>query len=69
MVMAMKGMADVLDNGITKLKNELKKKDERIRELEAKLEEKKEIKIEKWEDDHLTPLMGAVKDGYGMEVH
>jgi hypothetical protein len=43
MVMSMKGIADVLDNGITKLKNELKKKDERIRELEAKLETKLEV--------------------------
>ncbi len=52
MVMAMRGMADVLDSGFIKLKNEIKKKDERIRELEAKLEElelekKKEIKMEK----------------------
>jgi len=51
MVLAMKSMADVLDNGFIKLKNELKKKDEKIRELEAKLEElelekKKEIKVQ-----------------------
>jgi hypothetical protein len=52
MVMAMKGMADVLDNGFIKLKNELKKKDERIRELEAKLElEKKEGKKEEKYDE------------------
>ena len=73
MVMSMKGIADVLDNGITKLKNELKKKDERIRELEAKLEDlelkkKKEIKIEKGEDDDLSPLI-LPPSWHGMEVH
>ena len=38
------GIADVLENGFTKLKNELNKKDERIKELESELEAK-EIKI------------------------
>jgi|688.fasta_scaffold485223_1 hypothetical protein len=46
MVMAMRGMADVLDSGFIKLKNEIKKKDERIKELEAKLETKVETKVE-----------------------
>lgn len=32
------GIADVFDNGFTKLKNEINKKDERIKELEAELE-------------------------------
>jgi hypothetical protein len=32
-------MAEVLESGFIKLKNEIKKKDERIRELEAKLED------------------------------
>lgn len=79
MVLAIKGMAEVLESGFIKLKNEIKKKDERIRELEAKLEDlelkkKKEIKIEKGEDDDLEPLIlpasaRAAKYGYGMEVH
>lgn len=37
MMFALKGMGDVLDKGFTKLKNEINKKDERIRELEAKI--------------------------------
>lgn len=37
MFFALKGMGDVLDKGFTKLKNEINKKDERIRELEAKI--------------------------------
>jgi hypothetical protein len=37
MIFALKGMGDVLDNGFTKLKDEINKKDERIRELEAKI--------------------------------
>jgi uncharacterized membrane protein (DUF106 family) len=64
MVLAMKGMADVLDNGFRKLKNEINKKEERIRELEAKLEElelekKKEINVQqeiKVQQDELPDL-------------
>jgi hypothetical protein len=53
-ILSMKGIADVVENGIIKLKNEIKKKDERIRELETKLEaleleQKNEIKVEKGE--------------------
>ena len=46
-VLAMKCMTDLLDNGFRKLKNEINKKDERIRELEAKLEELELEKTEK----------------------
>lgn len=37
MIFALKGMGDVLDKGFTKLKNEINMKDEKIRELEAKM--------------------------------
>lgn len=37
MIYALNGMSEVLDRGFTKLKNEINKKDERIRELEAKI--------------------------------
>jgi len=37
MIFALKGVGDVLDKGFTKLKYEFNKKDERIRELEAKI--------------------------------
>lgn len=37
MFFALKGMGDVLDKGFIKLKHEINKKDERIRELEAKI--------------------------------
>jgi hypothetical protein len=62
MFLALKGMMEVLDNGFTKLKNEINKKDERIRELEAKIsslesapkkvktqtEEEEAKQLEKW---------------------
>jgi hypothetical protein len=37
MIIAFKGIEEIIDSGFTKLKNEINKKDEKIKELEAKL--------------------------------
>jgi hypothetical protein len=57
MFMAFEGMSNIIDKNFEKIKAEIAKKDERIKELEAKLMETSDLeteKTEKVEEDEIT---------------